>query len=165
MNEDVKKFVSFGLRLRQACDSVGLQQRQLADIIGVSRNTISAYVKGVQMPNGDKLLAIAKALNVSLDWLLLGKEPAPPRVASPGVEDTAPSQGLSANTLRRLALERGEPLDGAVPKEMGDLELLLTEFGAWARRNVARDLKLEAVIEGKLMALRNQVEKELLKES
>lgn len=70
-----KKYAPFGSRLRSACAKVGIQQQELADIIGVSRNTISSYATGGQLPSGEKLIAIGKALKVSLDFLLLGTHP------------------------------------------------------------------------------------------
>jgi transcriptional regulator with XRE-family HTH domain len=38
-------------------------------MIGVHKSTISNYLNGVCEPKQDKLNAIAKALNVNVDWL------------------------------------------------------------------------------------------------
>lgn len=72
MSQIQKKYAPFGARLRAACSDAGVQQQKLADLIGVSRNTISSYVTGAQLPSGENLVAIGTALKVSLDFLLLG---------------------------------------------------------------------------------------------
>ena len=97
-----KNFASFGGRLRSVCEKKGLNQKELADLIGVSKNTISAYITGGQLPNGEKLIALAGAIQVSLDWLLLGTTPPTP-AADPG-EAARLRQELSTAQTRIEAL-------------------------------------------------------------
>jgi len=64
----------FAQRLRQAREAKGLKQNELAKLASVTPATISSYEKSDTEGNGKKTtlenaLAIAKNLNVSLDWL------------------------------------------------------------------------------------------------
>ncbi len=51
--------------LRRYRDNAGLSQQELADSIGVSKGFISALEGGRSVPNLDRLLQIADALQVS----------------------------------------------------------------------------------------------------
>lgn len=55
----------------------GLTQKELGRLIGVAEATISNYENGKREPKLDKLVALADALNVSLDELVRGKEKEP----------------------------------------------------------------------------------------
>lgn len=46
-----------------------LTQAELADKIGVTQYIISCYERGFKIPNFDTAIRLAKALNVSLDYL------------------------------------------------------------------------------------------------
>lgn len=48
----------------------GLSQDALAERLGVSRQAISKWETGESVPDTGKLLPLANALGVSLDWLL-----------------------------------------------------------------------------------------------
>lgn len=48
----------------------GLSQEQLADRLGISRQAVSKWETGEAMPDATKLAPLAKALGVSVDWLL-----------------------------------------------------------------------------------------------
>lgn len=62
----------FGQRLRLARKRAGLSLRELADRIGndVSAQAISKYESGKMLPSSSVLVALAKALDVSLDFLM-----------------------------------------------------------------------------------------------
>ncbi|WHO85593.1 helix-turn-helix domain-containing protein [Limosilactobacillus oris] len=60
-------------KLRQAA---GLSQEQLADQLHVSRQAISKWENGSALPDIEKIIQIASILHVSLDKLVLAKEPA-----------------------------------------------------------------------------------------
>ena len=60
-------------KLRQA---TGLSQEQLADQLHVSRQAISKWENGSALPDIEKIIQIASILHVSLDELVLAKEPA-----------------------------------------------------------------------------------------
>jgi transcriptional regulator with XRE-family HTH domain len=63
----------FGARLRAARDRRGMTQQQLASEIGTYAPRISQYEGGAVVPEGETLAAIAEALDVSLDELVLGR--------------------------------------------------------------------------------------------
>ena len=63
--------IDFGDTLKQLLDERGISQRWLADAAGTKEATISRYVNGVNKSSRLDILAnIAKALNVSTDYLL-----------------------------------------------------------------------------------------------
>lgn len=64
----------FAQRMKQAREEKNLKQNELAKAVGVTPTTISAYEKSDEEGNGKKptlenAQAIARALNVSLDWM------------------------------------------------------------------------------------------------
>lgn len=59
----------FSDRLRQAMQLRGFSGRKLCDMIGAHKSTISNYLHGVCEPKQDKLIQIAKALQVNVEWL------------------------------------------------------------------------------------------------
>lgn len=56
-------------RLKQARKENELTQKQLADKIYIHKNMIGAYERGTIIPPFTTVIAIAKVLDVSLDWL------------------------------------------------------------------------------------------------
>ena len=50
-------------------DKAGISQMSLAHQLGVSRQAVSRWESGVTTPSMDKLKALAKIYDVSLDWL------------------------------------------------------------------------------------------------
>lgn len=61
----------FSERLKEARQKAKLTQKQLAELSDVTAATISSYESegGTKVPSLDKVIALAKALNVSIDWL------------------------------------------------------------------------------------------------
>ena len=62
--------MTFGTKLKQARQNAKLSQEQLAEKLCVSRSTVAKWETDKGMPDIDNLMAIAKALDVSLDYLL-----------------------------------------------------------------------------------------------
>ena len=56
-------------RLRMAREGRGMRQEDLSIRSGVHKNTIYAYEIGKATPGAQNLVALADALEVSLDWL------------------------------------------------------------------------------------------------
>ena len=52
----------------------GISQSQLAKELNVSPSTIGMYEQGRRVPDLDTLIAMARLFNVSLDYLVTGKE-------------------------------------------------------------------------------------------
>jgi len=51
-----------------------MQAKELAEILGITPATISGWKTSKSKPSVDNLMTIAEKFEVSLDWLLLGKE-------------------------------------------------------------------------------------------
>ena len=67
MNKTTETFIS---RLDQARKEKGLTQRELANRVGVTEVSMSRYVNGARVPKGPIVVNIAKALGVSVDYLV-----------------------------------------------------------------------------------------------
>ena len=63
----------FSLR-RQA----GLSQEELANLLGVTRQAVQKWEAGASRPDMDNLASLAEYFQVSLDYLVTGKEASPP---------------------------------------------------------------------------------------
>lgn len=61
--------MGFAENLKDIRNKRNITQEQLAEILSVSRQTISKWESGLSYPETEKLLSIAKELNVSLDYL------------------------------------------------------------------------------------------------
>lgn len=58
-----------GVRLREMRERANLTQKELAERIGVSNNQVYRYEHGDNEPTASNLLAIARELRVSIDYL------------------------------------------------------------------------------------------------
>ena len=67
MNKTTEIFIS---RIEQARKEKGLTQRELANRVGVTEVSMSRYVNGARVPKGPIVVNIAKALGVSVDYLV-----------------------------------------------------------------------------------------------
>lgn len=61
--------MSFSENLKQSRNEKHLSQERLAELLDVTRQAISKWEQGVAYPETNKLIALAKVLNISLDWL------------------------------------------------------------------------------------------------
>lgn len=59
-------------RISELLKSKGMTQRELAEAIGATEVTVSRYLTGKRMPHAINLMKIAKALDVSIDYLMEG---------------------------------------------------------------------------------------------
>lgn len=62
-------------RILEARKKAGLTQQELASLVNVTKAAVSAWER-TAVPRQDKIEAIAKATKVSVEWLLIGAEPA-----------------------------------------------------------------------------------------
>ncbi|MDT8718449.1 helix-turn-helix transcriptional regulator [Clostridium sp. 19966] len=65
--------MGFSDNLKSIRQEKHISQEELAGIIGVSRQAVSKWEQGSGYPEMEKLLALSKKLNVSLDYLMLGE--------------------------------------------------------------------------------------------
>ena len=78
---------TFGKILEQVLSDRGITQRWLADASNTTEATISRYIHGVnKSPDVDILVDIARALNVSTDFLLGATDQESPRISIPAEE-------------------------------------------------------------------------------
>lgn len=69
MNDKNKEYLVLSERIKEQLEKQNMTQRELADKTGMTEVSISRYVSGQRMPNGVHIVKIAKALNVSCDYL------------------------------------------------------------------------------------------------
>lgn len=69
--------MDFKERIFQARKAKGFSQEDLAELMGVSRQAVSKWETGEAMPDVDKLIALCDALELNMEYLALGKTPAP----------------------------------------------------------------------------------------
>lgn len=79
--EEKKMKVAMGNRIKQAMENINMTQAELAaKVLSLGadgkpqQTTISKWINGARSPNTIQWCTLAHVLNVSLDWLLLGKE-------------------------------------------------------------------------------------------
>lgn len=66
--------MKFATQVKKYREQQQLSQEELADKLFISRQAISKWENGDGTPDLEKLVALAAALNVSLDDLVLGKK-------------------------------------------------------------------------------------------
>jgi transcriptional regulator with XRE-family HTH domain len=64
---------AIGTRLREVRGDVS--QVEFGRLLGVPQNFVSRYERARARPSAEYLAAVARLKNVSLDWLILGREP------------------------------------------------------------------------------------------
>lgn len=149
-------------RIKQLCAENGLTVNQLEIKLGFSIGTIGHWKES--MPKADKLLAVAKALKVSMDYLLYGTEE---EAKTPATEDGSGRYGLKKsdwwgigncfkhelNMMARppeyLANVSGIPVDRVSAFLSGEAEISKVEIEALAK---AVGKPLQEIIHGYAMA-------------
>ena len=113
----------FGNRLARLRRQRGWNQSQLAVRLGVSASTIGMYEQGRREPDCRTLIALAAILEVSTDYLLTGRAPAPDTAALRAGIDRFFRESDASLTLRAA--------DGAErPCGPAELALLLSALSA-----------------------------------
>jgi len=74
---------SMGPRITIAREQAGMSVEDLARHLGVERDSVAAWERDARTPRANRLLMMAGVLNVSLTWLLEGREDE--RMAAGGV--------------------------------------------------------------------------------
>ena len=66
--------MDFQKRLFDLRRQAGLSQEELANLVGVTRQAVQKWEAGTSRPDMDNLVSLAEYFNVSLDYLVTGKE-------------------------------------------------------------------------------------------
>lgn len=74
--------MEFSERLFELRRRAGLSQEELANLLGVTRQAVQKWEAGASRPDMDNLTALADYFQVSLDYLVAGKEPPQPAAAT-----------------------------------------------------------------------------------
>lgn len=85
-------------RLNEALNMRNLKQSDLVTLTGLGKSAISQYLSGKVTPKGDKLLILAKALNVSVSWLMGEKNAIEPTQNI----DTSKKKGIKIPVLGKV---------------------------------------------------------------
>ncbi len=79
--------MNFETRLYELRKKAGLSQEELANLVGVSRQAVQKWEAGTSRPDLDNLTALARYFNVTLDWLITGREAEMPQTGPVVVEN------------------------------------------------------------------------------
>ena len=75
-----------GERIRTYRQRAGMSQEMAAELVGVSRQAVSKWESGQTVPDAVTVAKLCRALNVSADYIILGKEPEEGASAAPPAE-------------------------------------------------------------------------------
>lgn len=79
--------MNFETRLYELRKKAGVSQEELANLVGVSRQAVQKWEAGTSRPDVDNLTALAGYFNVTLDWLITGREVERPQAGPVVVEN------------------------------------------------------------------------------
>lgn len=74
---EVTKIEEIITRLKQLREKNHLSQQEFGEIIGFSQGNVGDWERGRSLPGIKAIIAIVNKFNVTLDWLLLGKDNPP----------------------------------------------------------------------------------------
>ena len=80
----------------------GLSQEALAEKLGVSRQAVSKCETGDAVPELSKLVLLAKAFDVTTDWLLSESEPEPEESPEPEIPPVPETPAQSGNWVESI---------------------------------------------------------------
>lgn len=103
----------FGQRVRQRREGVGMSQEELAKKIALKsgKQTISRWEQGKSEPSLTEAKRIAEALNVTLNWLVDGEDPAPTAMSEPPLGYVLMSSQEVIDMQRKLIKQQAEELE------------------------------------------------------
>lgn len=85
-------------RLQQCCTKIGTTPTALAKELSISTSNVTNWKKGT-MPNGEVLIRLSEFLDVSIDYLLTGKEPTPQVISAPVQEQNTSYSSIEIDLL------------------------------------------------------------------
>ena len=77
--------MDFQTRLLELRKGTGLSQEELANLLNVTRQAVQKWESGASRPDMDNLTALADYFQVSLDYLVTGREPLPSAAEQPTI--------------------------------------------------------------------------------
>lgn len=133
----LKEFMAdVGSRIKSRIEEMSTSQRDIAKAAGISSQRLGNYAQGTRTPDIEMLVRIARALNVSTDWLLGVSEVGPVEI-SPIVQRLLELDGMPHERAASLAAVVQEALKivSALPGE-GDagLRSRVAAQAAWQAR-------------------------------
>lgn len=66
--------MEIGDRIKQKRIENSLTLTQLSELTQINAGTITKYEKGINKPTIDNIISLSQNLNVSINWLIIGKE-------------------------------------------------------------------------------------------
>ena len=152
----------WGERISTAIADKNMSVMELARNSGIKRDTIYAYISGASTPSGGKLLRIANAVGVSLDWLA-GRPGAARQYGDKHMLESVSAGIEEATGLIPIPLYEVEAGAGNIKiVEAEDTDTWLWISRAWAQRygksnlviiKVSGDSMVPAIEPGSLMLL------------
>lgn len=120
----------FASRLKEAMADLRVSQAELSTRVRASTGFVSDTLRGLKMPGAQFLIAIREALELSIDWLLVGKGE---RFGTPIDQDLLMSLSLKVEMVQLAALDH-HPLASALLREfLPDAQIDTPAIGADAR--------------------------------
>lgn len=93
--------LAVGLRIKRARLKASLTQAQLGDLMGVSSTSVLGWERGRHIPDTKNCPTLARALNVSVPYILTGEHVA----TGPNVEQSATQLQPDSELISRLLEE------------------------------------------------------------
>lgn len=173
--------MDFSNRIINARKEKGLSQEALAELIGVSRQAVSKWETGEAKPDVDKLIALCAVLELSMDYLCLGKEPAaaPPAPSpAPGEQKESPAlkiiRMLLITILASLAIialvfiafqyRMNNPFQMPITAQMLSAERVLDRYTIYSVRAAAEGADLTPTITGSVAYIHDNMGIQLILE-
>lgn len=123
-SERISIMKNFANKVKEAREELGVSQGALAERVDVSQRSITAYETGSARPRGMTARKLARALNVSLDYLLNDdiEDPRSGIEKEPYLEEARESYGSRGEKETRDLLEKNMALfaGGSLSQESKD---------------------------------------------
>jgi transcriptional regulator with XRE-family HTH domain len=122
----MEQILTLGKRIRQLRLQRGWSQQELAEKVGIGQKQVSAYERDANTPSGEIFIALARALDVSLDYL-----------AQLAEEDASQVAVADRELLEKVQhVDKLSEEDRALVKGVMDLVILKHRFRALAAEAV-----------------------------